>query len=201
MIQKLIMRLQQGTIAFLEVKKEMKMHSAFLILCKMTIKTCVYPERNLLFKAHRYASIERQFLPLIILYHDLKQCVDDKVALRICGAIIAKCGDVDIGFSLPPLQPDDDLSEFLTHLQQSKYFSISDYEVMEQDTYEVKIKVTTCGYCELLKRYNVFELAPFLCKSDEIFFSQYHPKLKFILKTSIAEGSKTCNEVYQWVEE
>jgi hypothetical protein len=145
-------------------------------------------------------EVEMQFLPFIFLYKDLKKYLGKDKAVEVGGEIIARCGALDINLTIPKLRSNERMKDYINYLKNSKYFKYSDYNIIEESEDEVRIKVTKCIYCELFKKYEIFELAPYLCKSDEIFFSTYHPKIELILRRTIARGSKFCDEVYRWDE-
>jgi hypothetical protein len=193
-IKKNSVKLKQAKIAFTEIKKHLGFFiSTYLILkmiLKSTIKTKYYSESK---------EIEKQILPFIILYKDLEKRLDKKLVNKIGKEILTQCCVLDLILTFPKLNPNNgSLKEYLEILKNSKYFSYSNYKIVEESCDKARLIVTKCGYCEVLKKYELMELAPCLCKSDIIFFETYHPKLKFILEESIAKGDRTCKETYLW---
>lgn len=198
MIRKLVVRFRQGKIAFKELRKQLGFFSSLFLLYKMVYKFLNYKILYRSKKIYNNKLVELQLLPFIFLYADLKRSLDLNLAIETGGEILAKCGALDIALTLNKFHPDESLADYIRYLKKSKYFKQSRYHIVKEDNFEVKIKVTKCVYCELLKKHEIFELAPYLCKSDEIFFKNYHPNIKFILKSSIARGDKFCDETYQW---
>ncbi len=198
MMRELVVRFRQGKIAFKELRRQLGFFSSLLLLYEMVYNSLNY---NILHHSKKICNnklVELQILPFIFLYADLKKSLDSNLAIEIGGEILAKCGALDIALTLTKLRSDESLADYIRYLKKSKYFKQSSYHIIKEDNYEAKIKVTKCVYCELLKKHEMFELAPYLCKSDEIFFKNYHPNVKFILKSSIARGDKFCDETYQW---
>lgn len=191
----LSIRLKEANIAFTELKEHTSWFTAVLLL----LKTGYHIIANRLFgKEKSVNDIEEQFLPFIFLYRELKKNVDTKSAREIGGKIVAQSGVLDLTLTFPALQPDATLNDYLDVLKTSKYFQYSDYSIVDQTEDKVEIRVDRCGYCDVLAKYNMMELAPYVCESDKMFFEEYHPRLEFELKRSIASGDECCEEIYRW---
>jgi len=182
--------LREAIVAFDEISKQLGMRKAVLILSRTFIR----------YMKNRGVEdeIERQFLPLIYIHRDILREEGMDRAISISGRIIVRCGSIDISKNIPKLKRNDGLKDYIEKLRRSKYFKHSEYHIVEQRKNFVKIIVKNCVYCNLFKRYGIEYLSPYLCMSDKEFFSKYHPKLKFILNKSIANGDEYCEEVYKW---
>lgn len=74
------------------------------------------------------------------------------------------------------------------------------YELNPMDKKHLyRFKVTKCPLVELLKEYEAFELAPFLCKAD-FYVMKYYPRdVKLVRHKEIGKGDDCCdcNYVYK----
>lgn len=198
MIKRLFIKYRQCKIAFNNIRKHFRFGKSLFLLIIIVYKSLIYYVFNYLDKNEKKINVELQLIPFIFLYSHLKKNLNPDKAKEIGGEILARCGALDIKLTIPNLRKNENLSDYINYLKKSKYFKLSSYNIIKEDVKEVKIKVTKCIYCELLKKYGVFELAEYLCKSDELFFKNYHPNIKFILNGSIAKGDKFCDETYKW---
>ena len=181
--------IDEAKIAFREIRKKLPLTATVVILIKTLQKTAFNKKKD---------EVEKQFLPIIHIYRHLLEKISKKEAIEVAGNIIVECGVLDISKSLPKLKKGEGLKEYLNLLKNSKYFRYSDYSIVEENDEEAKIIVKRCAYCNLFNKYNISELSPYLCKSDEVFFEKYNPNLSFILKKSIAKGDEFCEEIYRW---
>ena len=182
--------LREALVAFDEISKQLGVKKAVMILSKTFIRYIK--------KRSVEDEIERQFLPLIYIHRYIMEKEGIDRAIQISGRIIVRCGAIDISRNIPKLKRGDGLKDYIEKLRRSKYFKYSKYHIVEQGKNFAKIIVKDCAYCNLFKKYGIEYLSPYLCMSDKEFFSKYHPKLKFILNKSIANGDEYCEEVYKW---
>jgi len=197
-MNKIKIRILQTKISYIQLRKHLSILFTIFLLFKMFCKTIVY-YISIRLNRRKDNELVSNLMPFIFLYNDLKRYTRKDLGIKIGGNILTQCSVLDVSLTIPKLGSKAILTDFISLLKQSKYFKYSDYKIVKEEKYEVKIVVTKCIYCELLRQFNISELAPYLCKSDEIFLKNYHPKIRFILKSSIAKGDKYCDETYQWI--
>lgn len=74
------------------------------------------------------------------------------------------------------------------------------YELKSMDKkYLYRFKVTKCPLVDLLKKYDAFELAPFLCKADFYVLKYYPRNVKLVRPKVIGNGDDWCefNYIYK----
>ncbi len=140
--------------------------------------------------------LKNHFKLFAILYKELKNRYDEEKTLNIMHEILIQCGPIFMrGFKL--LGPHDDLSNFMPIYKEFESQNLI-FDVIEESSHRFEIVVRRCLILEAFKDLGLEIVTQWMCDIAFLYFSNYHPDIKYKKDQMIAKGDKCCHEVFIW---
>jgi hypothetical protein len=142
------------------------------------------------------ANIKNHFKLLALIYEELQKRYGTPRANEIMREILMKGGRVFFrGFI--PLGPGDDLRRFVEVYKDFESHNIV-FDVVEESEERFEIVIKRCLVFESFNELGIGALTEWMCDIAFDYFSNYHPRMKYMKDRMIARGDDTCHEVFVW---
>ena len=91
----------------------------------------------------------------------------------------------------------DDLTDFIKIYKDFEINNIV-FDVIEESEEKFEIVIKRCFIYESFNELGLEDLTKWMCDIAFNYFSNYHPKIKYIKDRMIARGDDNCHEVFTW---
>ena len=143
-------------------------------------------------------KIKNHFKLLAYLYRELKSKYGVKRTNVIMHEIFMEGGQVFFrGFK--PIKAESDLTDFVEIYKDFESMNIL-FDVVEESKKKFEIVINRCLIYESFKELGIKDLTQWMCDIAFHYFSNYHPKMKYVKDRMIARGDNICHEVFIWNE-
>lgn len=140
--------------------------------------------------------LKNHFKLLAKLYEELLKRYGEEKTLNIMQALLIECGPIFMrGFK--SLGPDENLKDFIPIYKEFESQNLM-FDVIEESDSHFEIRVKRCLIYEAFKELGLESITQWMCDVAFLYFSNYHPKMKYFKDKMIAKGDEYCHEVFTW---
>jgi len=140
--------------------------------------------------------IKNYFKLLALMYERLQRQYGRDCSNEIMQKVLMEGGQVFFrGFK--PLRLNDDLTDFTKIYKNFESNNIV-FDVIEESEQRFEIVIRRCLIYESFIELGLEDLSKWMCDIAFNYFSNYHPRMKYIKDRMIARGDDTCHEVFIW---
>ena len=121
-----------------------------------------------------------------------------KRAVKIIGPPVTAFAKLSVKILVPDVKSAEDFDLFVKKFRSTvKYWKLMyNFSFLTPDKNTVKLHITNCPFCELLKKIGLKELNPYVCQGDWEYAKVCKEKWDFSRENQIGTGDNYCDHTY-----
>ena len=136
--------------------------------------------------------------PFILATYLMILFIGKEKAIGVMGKYVTSISKFAVKLMVPNVKNAEDFDLFVKKFRATSKFwkLLYNFSFLTPDNNTVKLHITNCPFCELLKNIGLSELNPYVCQGDWEYAKTSINKWDFSRENQIGTGDKFCDHTY-----
>lgn len=138
-------------------------------------------------------------VPFALMTYIFSLFIGRERAVKFWGPSFTSIAKSSLKWFIPNIKDASEFDRFAPGMKANQKFwkPIFDFSIASPDSNTVKLHVTNCPFCEVLRTLGLSEMTPYVCQGDREFAKDHADKWDFERMHQIGTGDSFCDHTYK----